>query len=468
MTAPASTRTTLPAWGRLEWAIVVTFVAFVSVLPLEWVSLTGAAGGLVKPFHVFGLAFMGLCLARWRASRFVLPVLRRYPGVYVAYFCFLIWVMAAGLSHSDPYMDGKDLVRAVLYATTSVFVAGYFLHVVGRRSQRMLVWVGASTTVVLVGGLGLALASQHVNPISLFAQAIAQANPDLIAHRLFRVAFSSQPDFVDASANLRHKVFSADLLAVLLSLALMPAVPARRRALVIVAAIGGFGIVMLSLSRSLALCLGAVLSLAVIRAVVSKRARPRQAAMIGAAATVAVFMALSPVGTLIFARFSQPQSLQARETAASTGFVSEFQGAAIFGTQRASVARSPHNVFLLSWLAGGAVGAACVFLFLVSYIHVWCREARRYFTAGAGWVIPVSQQWLLGVGLLPLVRAVSAGDGLHMVEWTAVGAFLGLVFANRRAALDAQALDEPGAKLGRRADAMVEVGVATTPAATNS
>jgi hypothetical protein len=448
VTAPTTTaRRQVLRWGRLERAIAVTFIAFVSVLPLEWMSLTGAAGGLVKPFHVFGLAFVGLCLLRWPPSRFILPVLRRYPGVYVAYFCFLAWVAAAGLSHSDPYTDSKDLIRAILYAGTSVFVAAYFLHVVGRRSQRLLVWVGVSTTVVLVGGLGLALAAQHVNPVSLFAQAIAQANPDLVAHRLFRVAFSSQPDFADASANLRHKVFSAELLAVFLSLALMPAVSARRRLLVAVAAVGGFGVVLLSLSRSLALCLVAVLGLAVVRTVVSGRARPRQAATIGAAAMLAVLLALSPVGTLITARFNQSQSLQTRETAASSGFVSEFQGAAIFGTQRSSVARSPHNVFLLSWLSGGAVGAACIFVFLVSYIHVWCREARRYFTAAAGWVLPVSQQWLLGIGLLPLVRAVSAGDGLHMVEWTAVGAFLGLTYANRRASLGSPAR-EPGEPTG--------------------
>ncbi|MDQ6947266.1 MAG: hypothetical protein M3256_13590 [Actinomycetota bacterium] len=436
MTLPTSTRSRIPSWGRMELTIAVTFMAFVSVLPLEWVSLSGAAGGVVKPFHVLGLLFIGMCLARWPASRFISPVLRRYPGVYLAYFCFLVWVMAAGLSHSDPYMNGKDLVRAVLYVTTSLFVASFFLHVVGRRTQHLLVWIGVSTTVVLVAGLGLALAAQDVNPISLFAEAIAQANPDLIAHRLFRAAFSGATESADASANLRHKVFSADLLALFLSLALMPVVRARRRLLVAVAAVGGFGIVMLSLSRSLALCLVAVLGLAAVRAFVTKRARPRQANVMAAAAMLTVLVALSPVGALVAARFSETQSIQTRSTAATTGFVSEFQAAAIFGTQRASVAVSPHNVFLLSWLSGGAVGAVFVLAFLVSYIHVWCREARRYFTAAAGWVIPVSQQWVLGIGLLPLVRAVSAGDGLHMVEWTAVGAFLGLTYANRRAVLE--------------------------------
>ncbi len=438
MTLPVARRR-VPHWGPLELCIAITFMAFVSVLPLEWLSITGAAGGVVKPFHVLGIAFIGMCLARWPASRFLSPVLSRYPGIYVAYFCFLAWVMAAGLSHSDPYMDGKDLVRAVLYVTTSLFVAAFFLHVVGRRTQHLLVWVGVTTTVVLVAGLGLALAAQHVNPISLFAEAIAQANPDLVAHRLFRAAFSGATESADASANLRHKVFSADLLAVFLSLALMPVVRARKRALVAVAAIGGFGVVMLSLSRSLALCLVAVLALAGVRAFVTKQARPRQARVMAAAAMVTVLMALSPLGGLIAARFSETQSIQTRSTAATTGFVSEFQAAAIFGTQRASVAVSPHNVFLLSWLSGGAVGSVFVLVFLVSYIHVWCREARRYFTAAAGWVIPVSQQWVLGIGLLPLVRAVSAGDGLHMVEWTAVGAFLGLTYANRRAALDGEA-----------------------------
>ena len=55
----------------------------------------------------------------------------------------------------------------------------------------------------------------------------------------------------------------------------------------------------------------------------------------------------------------------------------------------------------------------------------------------------MSQAWVLGVGIVPLVRSVTSGSLFHMVEWTAIGVFLGLLLANERAA---RVLDLGGAK----------------------
>lgn len=451
MTVPAAAR-----WQPLERAIAAVFCAFVAVLTLEWVSFGGVAGGLLKPFHLLALLFIALCLARWRASSFLLPVWRRYPGVFGTYFLFLAVVAVAGLAHADHYVSSSELVRLAFYSGTSLVVAALFLHVAGRRSQRLLAWTGVVTTGVLVVGLLAASAAANQNPVGLVAEALAKNDPDLIGHRLFRAAFRSKEDLAEAGANLRHKVFSALLVALFLGLALYPFGERRRRSarvLLVTVTIGGFGLLMLSLSRSILLCLAVTLLFVPLRVVVRGRAPPRQAALLGMAVLMALVLILSPLGGLVLSRFADTQSYENRATAVSSGFVTQLEGAALFGAQKASIDRTPHNMVLDGWLAGGLVGAALILVFLVSYAQVWTREVRRYLTAGPGWELPVSQLWVLGIGLIPLVRAMTAGNGLHMVEWTAVGVFLGLTYANRRAErrLEAGAELTPVGSRGRAA-----------------
>ncbi len=424
-------------WQPLERALAWTFMAFVAALTLEWVSFGGLAGGLLKPFHLLALALIGLCLARWSATRLLLPVLRRYPGVFGSYFLFLFLVAVSGMARTDPYVNRSELVRLSFYAGTSVVVAGLFLHVAGRRTQRLLVWVGAATGAVLVVGLVVSLAVQHQNPIALLAEAVAKGDPDIISHRLFRIAFRSHEEFGEVGANLRHKVFSAVLLAVFLGLACASGAVRRRRSRIAlgVVSVAGFALVLLSLSRWLALCLVLTLLLVPLRVLVRRRAPPGQVLVLGLAAVAAVVFVLSPVGGLVLSHLGDTQSYQSRATAASSGFLAELQDATVFGARKATVEKSPHNLVLDAWLAGGFAAALCIVVFLVCYAHVWLRELRRYLTGGGGWVLPVGQLWLLGVGLIPLVRAMTAGNGLHMVEWTAVGVFLGLTYANRRRSL---------------------------------
>ena len=69
---------------------------------------------------------------------------------------------------------------------------------------------------MLVGGLSVALAAQHTNPITVIGDALAQVNPDIITYRLLRSAFRTNSDLADTAASLRHKVFLALLLAVFL------------------------------------------------------------------------------------------------------------------------------------------------------------------------------------------------------------------------------------------------------------
>jgi hypothetical protein len=433
-------------WEPLERALTLTLMAFMAALTLEWVSFGGLGSGVLKPFHVLELLLIALCFARWRPARLLLPVLRRFPGVFGSYSAFLVLVAVAGLARNDPYVDRSDLVRLAFYFFTSAVIAGLFLHVAGRRSQRLLIWTGAVAGVVLVVGLFASLAAAHQNPVALVKEAIAKGDPDIVSHQLFRIAFRSHEEFAQAGANLRHKVFSALLVAFFLSLAcaggLSPKLAAIRRpslalsqrtkVVLTIVSVCGFGLVMLSLSRWLTLCLAGTLMLLPLKMLIRKRARPAQVAAVGAASLLVLTFILSPLGGLVVSHIEDTKSYQGRASAASSGFLAEVQDSTLFGAHKSEVEKSAHNVVLDAWLAAGLLGCIAALVFVVSYGHVWVREARRYVTGGPGWVLPIGQLWLLGLGLVPLVRTVTAGNGLHMSEWAAVGIFLGLTHANHR------------------------------------
>jgi O-antigen ligase len=108
--------------------------------------------------------------------------------------------------------------------------------------------------------------------------------------------------------------------------------------------------------------------------------------------------------------------------------------AAILGVEAGRVAKSPHNLILDAWLSAGIVGAAATVLFLSAYLRIWLREVRRYLTGAPGWVLSLRHFWVIAVGVIPLVRAFTGGNNLHLNGWVCVGMVFGLVEANRRAA----------------------------------
>lgn len=436
----------------LERALVWALIAFVVSLSLEWVAFRGVAGGILKPFHVCGLFMAALCLARWRPVPFTMPLLRRHFGVFGAYFLSVAVVAAMGLFHVQPYQSGSQLVRQALYAAISVFVASLVPHLARGRVAGVLAWSGVAGVAVLLVGLSASVLVQGSNPLSLVGEALARRDPDVISYRLLRVAFRSQEEFAEVGANLRHKVFAAVLLAVFLGLALLPLARARRRATRVVLLAGpaiGMGMVVLSLSRSTMLCLGATLLLVPIRMIARRRARPEQMAVVLVAVGMVVAIAVSPVGKLVSARFGSTDSYRSRVAAAGPGFLTKLEGSAFVGAEKTDVERSPHNLVLQAWLSGGVLAAVCVFIMLLCYAHVWLREARRYISSNSGWNLPVHQVWVLGIGLIPLVRAFTAGNELHMVGWAGIGLFLGLTQANALAGVGRQGENGAGGALAR-------------------
>jgi hypothetical protein len=426
-------------WMPLERASGLLFVALVSALTLEWISLGGFLAGNIKYFHLAAGAFMVVYLARYRPSRRLAPVLGRYRAFYGPWVFYLLLVAVLGLAHTEPYFSRSELLRQAFYGATSVFVAAFCFDTDGRNVRQILKWTGVTTVVVVVTSITLALFRQGTNPLRLIGEAIAKGDPDIVSYQLLRLSFRSQ-ELAEVGANLRHKVFSAVLIGLAVSLI------CRERArgpngrwrdrLFRVSTILGALIVVVSLSRSLILCMGIALALYGLRVLIQSQASPRQLTAVLATLVVVVALAASPLGALVWTRLTGGTgSYQGRFAALDLESLPSSVDAAIVGVEASEVTKSPHNLVIDAWLSAGVLGAVSAAWFFFAYLRVWLSQVRRYLTGAPGWVLSLQQFWTVALGILPVVRAVTAGNGFHLNDWVCVGMVFGLVEANRRAAV---------------------------------
>lgn len=406
-------------------------VALALTLPLEWTTLRGVGPGYLKPFHLAVIALGVAALCRWRPGSLIRPVWRRHGALFGLYALLLGVFLTAGLAFAQPFESRATVFRQATYAVSGLLVAATTLKLAGRPAQRWIAPAAILAPLVLVAALALSLAAQGQSIVSLVGQAVSRADPDIIANRLLRGAFRNDANLSEVNANLRHNVFGGLLVALLLGLACAPALRAhfpRLRRACLAGALVAMALVVLSLSRSTTLCLALILLLPALR--VLARGRARTAHVLGAVATVlvAAIVVLSPLGTLFANRITSTGSYESRIAAAGSGFVENAAGAAVIGTSRASVDKTPHNFVLRSWLGGGVVAAVVAAAILLYLSREWVREVR-YYLRGDPWPLPFGQVWVLGLGLLPLVRAFTAGGHFHIVEWVAIGLFLGFTAA---------------------------------------
>jgi hypothetical protein len=443
--APPPSQAVPVRWRPLERTSGVLFVLLVATLTLEWISLSGFMQGNIKWFHVAALGFIAVELVRYRPSRRLMIVLGRFRVLYGAFALYLVLLFAAGLAHKHPFTPLGQIIRSAFYGGTSVFVAAFFLDIEGRKVRSLLTWTGVATVATVMTAMSTALLSQGVSPIQVIGDAIRTGNPDLISYRLLRASFRSQ-DLVEAGASLRHKVFSG----VLVGLAVGMVCPRRRRGgisakdlLPYAAAVLGGVLVIGSLSRSVTLCLVLALCIAGVRVILRGRAKPAQVALVGVSIVLLFGVAVSPVGSLLWTRFvSDTGSYQTRVAALGESVVPQTLEAAIIGVEVDPLVTttSPHNVVLDGLLSAGIPGALATATLLIAYLRVWWGVTRRYLLGGQGWVISLDLFYLMTLGIIPIVRAFTGGQGFHMTDWVCVGVVLGATEANRRtvAALRAQ------------------------------
>jgi hypothetical protein len=420
----------------LERAIGWSLVIFISVLVLEWITLSGFAGGFVKPFHVAAVGIGVAACARWRPGPLISPVLRRFGPIYGSYALLLALAMAGGLYYVTPYMNPNSIMRSASYMAVSVLIAGVLAAVAtSARVQRILAWSAAATVSVASVGITLSLALQGANPITIIREAFVKVDPDILIYQLLRLAFRSEEDLATVGANLRHKVFLAVLLGSFLGLAFLPVIARSRRALrglLIGSGLFGCVLVLLSLSRSAILCMVVPFVLMIVRLVARNRARAGQMAFLGLVVLGLVALAVSPVPELLEQRFFESTtSYENRLSGAGPQFLDRMDNTAVVGAPQLSQG-APHVFILDAWYSGGVLAFLCAVIMLVYIALLWVRMFRSYMTGAGRWLLPADQLWLLGIGVIPIVRAFTAGNQFHMVEWACVGVFVGITMANDR------------------------------------
>lgn len=433
--------------AETERGPVVALIFFLTVLPLEWITLTGVGGGFIKPFHLAAVVFIAVCLLRWSPSVLLAPTWHRHLPVFAAYFVVLGVTFASTLAHTDPFLPQVVVLRQLFYTVTAVVMAGCLVLVIGRPVQRWLAWSGVAASGALMAAISYALLP--ANPLAIVWSALVQQNPDIITFQLLRTAFRTDVGLEDAADNLRHKVFIGLLVAVFLGLACTAIVDRRHRLIRGLLAVGGVvgcALVLLSLSRSTILSLAVPFMLYPLRLLIRDWARPAQAVTLIVAVAAALAAIISPLGQLLLVRFGATGSYSSRLTAAGPTFMENFGDSALLGTTSAAVEKSPHNFVLNAWLGGGIVAGAAATVMLLALAWMWLREVRRYLTDGPGWVVPVEQVWVLGIGVIPLVRAFTAGSQFHMVEFAAIAVFIGITLANERALAAATATKQRAAQ----------------------
>lgn len=409
----------------------IAFIVLIASLTLEWMALGSLAGGRIKIFHLVAIGFIGIYLSTPHGLPSVVALVRRKSAVWYPLALYLLMVGASVLAQRDPYYQPSELPRQLFYAFTGAVIAGFTFVVLPRAAA--LRWTAPVVVTTIVVALSGAVVRRGDNPIAIVGEAASKADPTVLS-TMFRAAFRSQ-GIEDVGVNLRHKVFAAVLIGMWLTVATVGRKTAARRNVLLRAAVPlSAALVILSLSRSLALALALAWIVAALRPLVSGHADRRSLSGLALAGFCLISLVFTPVGGLLQTRFlDETSSYSARADAVSGGFIEQFGNAAAFGASASEVERSPHNLILDAWLSGGVLAWIGATVFFVAYLRIVGREVLRYLDNGR-WTAPVEHLAVIGMGALPLVRAFTAGAGLHLTDWVAIGLVLGITEVNRVAA----------------------------------
>ncbi|MFD2091527.1 O-antigen ligase family protein [Blastococcus deserti] len=422
-------------------ALLVLF----ALLPLQWIAAPAAPFGLDSLHELAILGFTAYLLLRLRARTYA-PALKTGAAFVVANL-YMIGAIAA----SQLYL-GLSLVpvaRQLLYLVGAVAIAGYFCRAL-RVTDTAVIAAARLTSVVLcvslLIGLGLAMAVNGVNPVAVLGRTVAAADPEIFQKEIFKSAFVGFGRAEgEVAGNLRHEIFGALLLSMLISSWAMRvgANPTRwQRRLHRLAIVLGTVLLLLSMSRAVVLAAIMWPLLAALRTLRRGEMSGRQLAIVAASVVALGGVAVSGFGAVIYNRFFiDTASYEGRTGHYRDAFdaVSDHWVTGGYDT----VGVSTHNLVFDTLLRNG-VFAAIPALFLVCIVAatLWWLAARLDR-------LPPSMVPVAAALCLPLVRMVTIGGGqISPVGWLALGFVLGVLAARRAVPSPAFALRPEGERAG--------------------
>jgi hypothetical protein len=408
----------------VRWAMLAVFAA----LPLQWFVVGSTPLGAGRVHQLAILAFTAAVFVRYRA-RVHRPVLAVSLPFVIANVCLLaIWFATSfynGERPTGPIQQGLYLAAFVAIGTL-VYRAAAGLEPDLLSALR---WAAACAATSLILGLAYSMLVNGVNPVQVFSETIATANPELLQKELFRSAFTGFGyDEEAVRGNIRHEVFGAVLAAMYASVwavRLRPLTTTAQHVLFNASLVAGSLLLLVSMSRAVLLAALVWPLLSFLRAVVTFRLSGRQVALVFVAAGVGMLAAASGFASVLWVRFTQDtSSYEARDDLLQQAYANIADNLVTGGVETAGA--SSHNFILDTWLRSGVFGAIAAAFIVVLLIGLWASLITRIGIEPV-WMVPVAAALAL-----PVVRLVTAGGGLiPPIQWVLLG-FVAGAMAYRR------------------------------------
>jgi hypothetical protein len=398
-----------------------------ATLPLAWLRIAKLGGLNVGLFH---LAFSAVCafavLGGKRSSwgRMVSANLLLVGAITVFIASTFLFVAIGQL----PF---RDFFRPLVYAIFSLSIAVLVVNARGDALRLLALTAALTVGVFLFSFLSIALQA-GVPVIQYAVLSIQSGDPDILIFRVFRrVMLAGAEDNLDeVKANLRHEIGMGLLLAALVSVCFSKAIT-DTRALVIVYAASGVAILlaMLTLSRA-TIVIGVFVTVIVIfgKLASARSVNRGLSVVLSFSLLMTVALIFTPLGELVLARFAQAESCNQRSSAIVDS-IAVIANNPVFPDDASSVyirSGNSHIVLLEMWKYGGAAGAAAAALLFVA-LGVSLLQGLTGSEARGRATRHRSPDRLVASALLcfPIVRYLTAGSGLGITDWVAIGLALG-------------------------------------------
>lgn len=432
----------------MKWALLGLFAA----LPLQWYVVPGMPLGPQR-LHLLAIAvFTGVVLVRHQA-RAMAPVAKVVLPVLIALGVFVVTWFATNLYHSAPFrapLQEAIQMLALVAVGTVVYRAATYPATRVLEALRWTSLVAISSTVI---ALALSMQANGVDPVATFGQTIAQGDPEILQKGLFKSAFAGYGFDSDAvQGNIRHEVFGAVLIAMLLSSAavrLRPFANAGARLLYRAALAVGILLLVVSLSRSVILAAVTWALLSLSTPLRRFGLTPRQLAAGAAAAVIALVVVASGFASVLWVRFTQDtSSYEVRDTLLSAALQAIPEHLWTGGVEVAGA--SSHNFVIDSTLRAGLLGGIAALgvtiLLIVQFAYLVLRLPSE-----PAWMLPVTAAMAL-----PIIRLFTAGGGvIPPVQYVGLGIVAGFLAYRMSAARRGAAADPvleaalmPGSRAG--------------------
>lgn len=409
----------------MRWAALATIAA----LPLQWFVVAGAAGSAPRLHQLVLIFFTLLVMLRYHPRAFA-PLLRASRLLVLANMFMLVTLSVIYLYRAQlPFGPVEEIVYLAAFVAVGTYL---YRSAVGLEPEALalLRWSGPVTVLTLLVAMSLSMLTNGVNPLQVFGQSVATADPRILQDGIFKSSFTGFGfDNETVRGNLRHQVFGALLVSMYISSWATRLHPLTGRGWQ--RAYRGFmvtAVVLLALSLSRSIIIAALLwpLVTFLRSALSLRLSLRQVASAVAVGVLTAAAVVSGFGLVLWNRFTEDTgSYNAREATLSQ-VPDRIRQSFWIGGDGAGAGESTHNFVFDAWLRGGILVALAATVIVLLLVGVWVVLLSRIHME-PDWMVPV----IAALGL-PIVRMMTQGGGqVGVVEWVAL-AFVAGVLAFRQ------------------------------------